>query len=191
MTLAIVTGGNRGIGLAIARKLAENGIDIVIAARNRRLMADAKSCIEKLGVKCWAFSCDVTSKKEIANLVKEVSKLGPVDILVNNAGIGFLKNFNYNKNNEIDSMIDTNFRGLVYFTKAFLPVMLARKKGIIINIASICGKIGYRELAVYCGTKFAVIGFTESLANEVVKARQGDRREKKIPVRRIAVPNEA
>ena len=164
--LALVTGGDRGIGFAIAEKLVQNGYDIMIAARDEKKLDEAKKKLAKSG-KVSAFQCDVTDRKQIKKLVSAVEKIGPLGLLVNNAGVAYRNEVLENKDEEIDEMIDVNFRGLVDCTKAFLPSMIKRENGIIINISSGSGKTGYPELAVYCGTKFAVIGFTEALAGEV------------------------
>jgi short-subunit dehydrogenase len=165
--LALITGGDRGIGFAIANKLAEKGADIIIAARNKKLLAEAVEKIKKHGVNAWAFECDVASKKDIKKLATEVSKIGDLDTLINNAGVAYGKMLLKNSDEEISEMIDVNLRGVIDCTRAFLPKMVQRKKGMIINIASISGKHGYAELAVYCATKFGVVGFTEALAQEV------------------------
>jgi len=164
--LALVTGGDRGIGFSIAGKLVENGYEVIIAATDKRKLEAAKKSLAKKG-KASAFRCDVTDRKQIKKLVKDVGRLGSVDLLVNNAGVAYRKEVLENRDDEIDEMIDVNFRGLVDCTKAFLPGMVERKKGVIINISSGAGKSGIPGLAVYCGTKFAVIGFTEALAGEV------------------------
>lgn len=171
--LALVTGGDRGIGFAIAHKLAENGYDVVIAARNKNRLAEAKAKLSASGANVRIFACDLTKIKQIKKLVRDVSKLGngAPDVLVNDAGVAFNKELLENSEEEIDLMLDVNLRGLIHCTKEFLPAMIKRKGGvsIIINISSGAGKVGFPGLAVYCATKFGVIGFTESLAQEVKK----------------------
>jgi len=170
MALAIVTGGDRGIGRAISEKLAQEGYDIVIAARNKRAIASQVKRIEGLGAKAWGFVCDLTEKDQIKKLAKDVTdQAGVPDILINNAGVATGKNFVHDTDEEIRAMVDVNLLGLMLFTKAFLTDMIERKSGIIVNISSGAGKTGFPGLAVYCATKFGVIGFTESLAKEVEK----------------------
>ncbi len=162
--LALVTGGDRGIGYAIAKKLAENGYDVVLAALDRKRLKKAASDFEKLGVKAHWFVCDVTDDRQIKKLAKDVSRIGKLDLLINNAGVAYNKDFMENSQEEIDEMLAVNLRGLINCTKELLPLM---KKGTIINISSGAGKYGFPGLAVYCATKFGVIGFTESLAREM------------------------
>ena len=157
---ALITGGNRGIGLAIARKFAENGIELIIIGRDPESLGKAeKELSEK--VKTKAFVCDVSDDRAIGNLME---KTDGFDILVNNAGVLEYKDVVDTSVKEIDNMLDVNLRGLIIFTKAAIPKM---GKGTIINIASGAGKTGYPKMAVYCATKFGVIGFTESLAMEL------------------------
>ncbi len=168
MALAIVTGGDRGIGRAISEKLALEGYDIVIAARNKRAISGQVKRIDGLGAKAWGFVCDLTDKEQIKKFVKDATdQAGIPDILVNNAGVATNKDFVSNKDEEIDEMVGVNLLGLMFCTKAFLPKMIERKSGIVVNISSGAGKKGFPGLAAYCATKFGVIGFTESLAQEV------------------------
>lgn len=162
--LALVTGGNRGIGLAIAKELARQGMDLIIVGRNRKTLDKAKDELEGLGAKAYAIVCDVSDGKQIKALASKVGKIGKLDILVNNAGIAYFKNLEDNSGGEIDLMIDVNLKGLIKTTQALLPHM---GKGLIINISSGAGKTGYPGLAVYCSTKFGIIGFTEALAGEL------------------------
>jgi len=159
---AVVTGGNRGIGLAIARKLADKGIDLILVGKNRKTLESVKKELsEKVDVS--VFACDVGNDKEIKRLFKN-KKIKGFDILVNNAGVAYYEPLSEMDERKIDEIIDVNLRGLIKFTKAAIPKM---KKGIIINISSGAGKTGYSNFAVYCATKFGVIGFTESLAGEL------------------------
>jgi NAD(P)-dependent dehydrogenase (short-subunit alcohol dehydrogenase family) len=165
--LALVTGGARGIGFAIAKKLAENGYDVVITGRDRKRLDDARRKLEKTGARAYSFECDVTDRRHVEGVVEKVWKIGPLDVLVNNAGVAFNRELLGNSDDEIERMIDTNLKGVIDCTRTFLPRMVERRKGIIINISSGAGKYGFPGLAVYSATKFAVIGFTEALAREV------------------------
>ena len=168
MALAVVTGGDRGIGRAISEKLALEGYDIVIAARNKRAVANQVKRIEALEAKAWGFVCDLTDKEQIKKFAKDATdQAGIPDILINNAGVATNKDFVSNKDEEIEAMVGVNLLGLMFCTKAFLPKMIDRKSGIIVNISSGAGKSGVPGLAVYCATKFGVIGFTQALAQEV------------------------
>jgi short-subunit dehydrogenase len=166
--LALVTGGNKGIGFAIAKKLAESRIDVIIAARDKKKLKEAvKRLAGSTKAKILAFPCDVTRKSDIRELAGSVSKVGQLDILVNDAGVALRRNLAETEEEEIDSMIDVNLRGLIHCTKAFLPAMLERRKGIIINMASGAGKEAFPKMSIYCATKFGVVGFTAALGKEV------------------------
>ncbi len=165
--LALVTGGNRGIGCAIAHKLAENGIDLIIVGCNKKRLNDAAANLKKLGVIVYPIQCDISKPKNIKKLLEQVAEIGDIDILVNNAGVAFYSDLVKSSPKEIDRMIDVNLRGMIKMTKAFLPQMMKKDESIIINIASGAGKTGYPGLATYCATKFGVIGFTEALAQEM------------------------
>ncbi len=162
--LALVTGGDRGIGYAIAFKLADEGYDIILAARDEKKLEKAASELKGLGVQTHWFVCDLTDDSQIRKLAEDVKKLGKLDLLVNNAGVAYNKEFTENSQEEIDEMLAVNLRGLINCTKELLPLM---KKGMIINISSGAGKYGFPGMAVYCATKFGIIGFTEALAMEL------------------------
>jgi 3-oxoacyl-[acyl-carrier protein] reductase len=131
---------------------------------NKETLDSAKEELEEVGVKAWPIACDVSDDSQVKNLAEEVSKIGKLDILINNAGVAYYKNLDENTEEEIDKMIDVNLRGLIKTTKELIPLM---NKGLLINISSGAGKQGFPGLAVYCATKFAVIGFTEALAGEL------------------------
>jgi 3-oxoacyl-[acyl-carrier protein] reductase len=169
--LALVTGGNKGIGFAIAKKLAESGVDVIIAARDKKKLNEAAKRLAALTkAKILAFPCDVTRKSDIVKLARLVSKVGQLDILVNDAGVAMRRNLAETEDAEIDAMIDVNLRGLIHCTKAFLPAMLERRRGVIINMASGAGKEAYPKMSVYCASKFGVVGFSAALGKEVAKA---------------------
>lgn len=166
--VAIVTGGGRGIGKAIAIELAKNGADIVVAARIMNEMKSTAKKIEDIGRKAFMVEIDVTKPNEIKNMIKEtLKKFGKIDILVNNAGILHYGPFSEMTLKQIDETVDVNLTGLMHCTKEVIPVMIKQGSGLIINISSGAGKTGYADMAVYCATKFGVIGFTESLAGEL------------------------
>jgi 3-oxoacyl-[acyl-carrier protein] reductase len=168
--VAIVTGGSRGIGKAIAIALAKKGYNVVICSRNEYELNKTKEEIEKFNVKVLAIKCDVRYYKQVKNLVKKtIEKFGRIDILVNNAGVALKKNVVDMSEEEWDVVIDTNLKGPFLFTKEVLPFMIKQKSGCIVNISSGGGKTGFAEFSAYCASKFGLIGFTESLAKEVKK----------------------
>jgi 3-oxoacyl-[acyl-carrier protein] reductase len=168
--VAIVTGGSRGIGKAIAIALAKKGYNIVICSRNEIELNKTKEEIEKFNIKVLAIKCDVRDSKQVKKLVsKTIEEFGRIDVLVNNAGIALKKNVIDTTEEEWDNVIDTNLKGPFIFTKEVLPFMVKQKSGCIINISSGAGKVGFAEFSAYCASKFGLIGFTESLAKEVEK----------------------
>jgi 3-oxoacyl-[acyl-carrier protein] reductase len=165
--VAIVTGGGRGIGRAIALLLAEEGCSVVICSRTEKELKEASEEIKKNNKDVLAIKADVSKLNNVKAVVNEtIKKFGKIDILVNNAGIGPYKPLVETGYDEIDAIIDINLKGLIYFTKESLPY-LKEEYGRVINISSGIGKGGMANFTVYCATKFGVIGFTESLAGEL------------------------
>lgn len=163
---AIVTGGSRGIGFATARALAKQGCRVVICSKQQAGLKKAEQELKAEGLDVVAMPCDISKPDNIRKFAAAVKKkFAAVDILVNNAGVGYYELFANTKEEKIKETIDVNITGLVLMTKHVLPLM--NKGGIIINISSGAGKTGYAGLAVYCASKFAVLGFTESLAGEL------------------------
>ncbi|RMD67886.1 SDR family oxidoreductase [Candidatus Pacearchaeota archaeon] len=169
MKKAVVTGGSRGIGFEIARKLIEKNYRVVICSRNSE---DLEKARESLGERCFAFQCDVSDSESLDSFVENVKEIfGEVDVLVNNAGVAVWKNLSEQTDEEIEKQVRINFEGLVKLTRRFLSLM--SKEGVIVNIGSGAGKHGHPGLSVYSATKFAVRGFTKSLAGELDKESEG------------------
>lgn len=167
--IALVTGASRGIGKAIALKLAELGADIaVIYAGNEEKAQDVVNEARKLGVRAEAFKCDVSdfdAAKETVDAVK--AKLGPVDILVNNAGItkdGLLMNM---KEEAFDAVVDINLKGAFNMIRHCSPMFVRKRSGKIINISSVAGLVGNPGQANYSASKAGLIGLTKSVAREL------------------------
>lgn len=166
--VAIVTGGGRGIGAAIAIELAKNGAKVALASPTPSELKETAGKIEVLGGEALAVKTDITKLKDIKNMFERtVKKFGKIDILVNNAGILEYGPFAENPDKRIDKVVQVNLLGLMHCTKEVIPYMKKQGDGLIINISSGAGKTGFADLAVYCATKFGVIGFTESLAAEL------------------------
>jgi 3-oxoacyl-[acyl-carrier protein] reductase len=159
-SIAVVTGAGRGIGRAIAIELGRMGSTVVLAARSR---AELEKTAQVIGAKASVMPTDVRKKEEIRRLFD----IGAVDILVNAAGLGIFGPVRDFKDEDFENLVETNLRGIFLTCRFVLPSMIERKRGHIINIASIAGKVGSANRAVYCATKFGVVGFTESLAEEV------------------------
>src|SRR5438067_7371118 len=162
---AVVTGASSGIGRAAALELARRGANIVLAARRaERLEAVVRECAA-LGVRAVAVVADVTSRDDCRRLIESD---GDVDILVNNAGFAVFDAIEAAKPEDLEAMMETNYFGTVWCTQAALPRMLARGAGTIVNVSSIAGIMGYARMGGYGATKFAIIGFTEALRDEVI-----------------------
>ena len=117
---------------------------------------------------CIVCPCDVSDKSAVVSMARNVlEKFGNIDVLVNNAGYGILGKVQVQSVEEIEAVTATNYLGMIYCTKAFLSSMLARKNGHIVNVASLAASFGIPGLAAYCGSKFAVLGFSESLSHEL------------------------
>ena len=167
--VAIITGGNRGIGRAIAIRLAEEHACVVIAARDEAASQETAKFINHLhsSQRAFAFTVDVMDRQSVDSLLEAViRKLGGVDILVNNAGICRLAcDFEDLGDVEWDEMLGVNLRGMIQITRAVVPLLKKQQSGKIINITSLAGEVGgLATSADYVTSKAAVIGLTKSLA---------------------------
>ena len=166
---AIVTGSARGIGKAIATKLANDGFNIVIidACPIENSEETAKE-IAALGVKTKAYKCNVTSSEEVNAVVEEVnSEFGSVDVLVNNAGITRDGLFVRMKEEDFDLVVAVNLKGTYNFTRAVAPLMMKQRSGRIVSISSIVGIQGNAGQVNYSASKAGIIGLTKSVAREL------------------------
>lgn len=167
---ALITGGSKGIGLAAAQALADNGVNVAIVARNKDDLKDALLTLEKKGVKAIAISGDVSNKEDVDNIVSEVlSDFGNIDILINNAGIMGGGSFFDDNEETFRKMMDVNVFGMYYMMKAVLPGMQKQSSGDVINISSVSGLRSSANSALYAASKHAVIGLTEGVMQEVRK----------------------
>jgi NAD(P)-dependent dehydrogenase (short-subunit alcohol dehydrogenase family) len=158
-----VTGGARGIGLAIARALAAKGARVAIGDLDAGLASEAARSFGG-----HAAALDVRDRASFqAFLSSTCAALGPLDVLINNAGIMPMGAFLDESDAVSDAQIDVNLRGVILGMKLALPEMLARGRGHIVNVASLAGRVPIPGAAVYCGTKFAVVGLTETVREEL------------------------
>ena len=165
--VAIVTGSGRGIGRAIALKLAENGATIVVNDIDQSAQIAAEE-IKATGKKSLAVTADVTSATDVANMVDTaIATFGRIDILVNNAGINRDQLLMRMSEEDWDKVLDVNLKGVFLCTKAVLRPMIKQHQGRIISIASIVGLAGNPGQANYAAAKAGIIGFTRSVAREV------------------------
>ncbi|HEY0159936.1 MAG TPA: SDR family NAD(P)-dependent oxidoreductase [Thermoanaerobaculia bacterium] len=161
----VITGASSGIGRAAALEMARRGAHVVLGARRLEALEKTAADCRALGVRAAAVAADVTRPEDCARLV---AAAGDVDVLVNNAGFAVFDAIAEAKADELRAMMETNYFGMVHCTQAVLPRMLARGSGTIVNVASIAGIMGYARMGGYCATKFAVIGLTEALRDEVL-----------------------
>jgi 3-oxoacyl-[acyl-carrier protein] reductase len=164
-SVAVVTGASRGIGEATARALHERGASVGLIARSR---ADLDELAATLGSRVAVATADVGDEHEIEQAITSVTtELGPPDILVNNAGIGAYAAMLDEDPETFERLMRVNYLGTVHATLAVLPGMAERRRGHIVNVASVAGKLGAPFEAAYSASKFAVVGLSESLAAEM------------------------
>lgn len=167
---AIITGGSRGLGKAVAIALAKEGVDIAIIGRNENSLIEAAGEIAQFDTKVLYAEADVTNPIAINEAVKYfLEEFGRVDILINNAGISSFGSFVDMSTEEWMNMMNVNVFGVYHITKALLPTMIGQNSGDIINISSTAGLTGNATTSAYSASKFAVIGMSESLMKEVRK----------------------
>ncbi len=169
--VAVITGGTRGIGNAIAGKFAENGADLALIAT--RAGSDALAEIDELsrtGSKVRLYTCDIKDPEQVEAVYEEIlADFGRVDILVNNAGITKDNLLLGLTNMDIDDVIDINLKGTIFVTRTFIKSFIRQRKGSIINISSVVGLMGNKGQANYSASKAGIIGFTKSVAKEYGK----------------------
>ncbi len=169
--VALVTGAPKGIGQAIALKLAKDGYDIVINFHSSQDKAiQLQSLIQDLGQKAWIYQANVADGKEVENMFKMIKEeCGKLDVLVNNAGITKDNLLLRLKDEEFDQVIATNLKGCFNCTKHAAKLMFKQKKGSIINISSVIGLIGNIGQVNYAASKAGILGITKSAAKELAR----------------------
>jgi 3-oxoacyl-[acyl-carrier protein] reductase len=168
MKTAIVTGASRGIGKAIALKLAELHYNLVIVGRSVQLLDQLKSEIEKTGGRCLAIEADLSNENAPVDIIKEtVSHFGQIDVLVNNAGMSHSGAFTETDLEAWNKVHAVNARAPFFLCKAAIPALKESSNPVIINIGSVVGFKGYANQAAYASSKHALTGFTKVLAKEV------------------------
>lgn len=166
--IALVTGGGRGIGRAVALSLASAGVDVAVAARSSKELEETVAVIRATGQRSAAIVCDVAERPQVDAMVARVKQeLGDPLILVNNAGIAASAKLTETTDEMWERMLRVNATGAFYCTRAVLPMMLAAKWGRIINLASIAAKVGAPYIAAYAASKHALLGLTRAVAAEV------------------------
>ncbi len=168
---AVVTGASKGLGRAIAKRLAQEGCNLALVARSAEALAQlANELITEHGIKAHAFAVDLSCTEATLQCAEQIqATFGAVDILINNAGSGYYKPFMEHTPAEHDAIIDVNIKAAIHLSYALLPSMLERRQGHIINIASDLSTRPLGNMAVYAASKFALRGFSLSLLQEVQK----------------------
>ena len=167
--IAIVTGGSKGIGLAIARALAADGVNVAITGRNAAQLSSAKRAVEGAGTGAVeTLQMDVRQMDDVQRAVDATaSRFGGLDIVVNNAGIGIFASVAAMTPEQWAAVIETNLTGVFYMCRATIPHLRKRGGGFIINISSLAGKNPFVDGGAYCASKAALNAFSETLMQEV------------------------
>jgi 3-oxoacyl-[acyl-carrier protein] reductase len=166
--VAVVTGGSRGIGRAVAVAFAREGVTVVVCSRNLDSNNETAESIRSEGGSAFAYQVDVTNADSVSALVNGVlEQFGRIDILVNNAGVTADNLLLRMKEDDWDQVIDTNLKGTFNCTKAVARTMIKQHSGKIINVTSVVAMMGNPGQANYCAAKAGIIGFTKSVAREL------------------------
>jgi len=167
---ALVTGGSRGLGKAIALALAKEGVDVAITGRNKETLEQTVTEIKDLGVKATYSIFNVAQKDEVQKQINElIATFGSFDILINNAGIAAFGSFVEMEENEWEEIVRTNLFGPYYVAKAVVPSMIELGKGDIVNVSSTAGLKGNAVTSAYSASKAGLIGLSESIMFELRK----------------------
>jgi len=166
--VALITGASRGIGLAIARSLAGLGAKVALCARDPQKLEAAAAGLKRAGASVAAIPADIRNANEIASLVRETGQsLGPIEILINNAGIGYFAPVQEASEANWDSVLDTNLKAVFLLSKAVAPGMIQRREGHIVNVGSLAGKSAFAGGAIYCASKWGLLGLTQCMAEDL------------------------
>jgi 3-oxoacyl-[acyl-carrier protein] reductase len=169
-SIAVVTGGSEGIGLAITQALGRSGASIAICSRSESKVKTALKTLTGGGVHAVGTACDVSDPTSVAAFADFVGRaLGQPRILVNNAGIGRFAQLEQMSLEDWDAVIATNLRGPFLVTRAFLPAMKSAGEGAIVNVSSLAGRNGIDGGTAYCASKHGLLGFAKALMFEVRK----------------------
>ena len=166
--VAVITGGSKGIGKAIAAALGREGCRVVITARNEIELKKTADELSGLDIEVLSVKTDVRKSQDVQQLVLQTENtFGPTQILVNNAGIGRFGEVENLSEEDFRATLETNLFGVFYCTRGFLPGMISKKEGHIVNISSLAGKNSFAGGAAYCASKHGLISFAECLMLEV------------------------
>ncbi len=165
----VITGGSRGLGLEMARLLAQEGANLALCARDADELDRARNELQTYGVSVYTQPCELTDKAQIDHFIANVMKtFGPVDVLINNAGVILVAPYENATEEDFRELMETNFWAAFHMVNAVLPRMRDRKQGRIVNITSIGGKVSVPHLMPYSVSKFALVGYSEGLRTELL-----------------------
>ncbi len=168
--VVLITGGSRGLGLVLARTLADEGARIAICARNSEELMRAKEDLEVRGAEVFELVCDVRNQSEVEQMVETVcNHYGQIDVLINNAGVIQVGPLEVQTQKDFEDAMAIHFWGAFYTMRAVVPEMKKRGMGRIVNVSSIGGKIAVPHLAPYCASKFALVGLSGAMRVELAK----------------------
>ena len=168
--IVLVTGAAKGIGLATVKRLLKKEAKVVLWDFQPDDLNTAVQSLKNEGHDVFSQVCDVTNKEQVYDNAEVIKKeIGDIDILINNAGTVYTGYMLDRSDAELENMINVNFTSMIYTIRAFMPAMLEKNKGHIVNISSASSLIGAPKLAIYAATKWAVMGLTESLRMEAIK----------------------
>jgi NAD(P)-dependent dehydrogenase (short-subunit alcohol dehydrogenase family) len=166
--VALVTGGSRGIGRAIALRLAKLGASVAICGRDAKTLADTEAALNEYGSPVYSQTADVSQPSDVTALVdKTQATLGPISILVNNAGIGLFGPAHEKSENDWDRVLNTNLKSVFLTSRAVAPSMIQRGAGDIINISSLAGRNAFAGGGIYCASKWGLQGLTACMAEDL------------------------
>jgi 3-oxoacyl-[acyl-carrier protein] reductase len=166
--VALVTGGSRGIGLAIARRLGEMGARVAICGRDQAVLEEARRALGQAGVEILAIPADVSIARAAEELVARTQQaLGDITILVNNAGVGVFGPAHELREEDWDRVMDINLKGVFLVSRAVAPQMIRRGTGHIVNISSLAGKNTFIGGGVYCASKWGLLGLTGCMGEDL------------------------
>lgn len=172
--VVVITGASSGIGKASAIKFAKKGSNVVLVGRRKEKLIELEKELEKFKITTLVCQCDVSDKSQVKRMSEEVlNKFDKIDILVNNAGFAIYGKVLDLSIEDIEAQMATNYLGMVYCIKHFLPTMIKQNSGHIVNVASVAASFGLPGIASYCASKFAMLGFSEGLKHELNQTRIG------------------
>jgi uncharacterized protein len=164
----VITGASGGIGKRLAMEMASRGALVIGCGRSIPRLKETLKEVRRVSPRSTMIGCDVSDAEQVRGMMnKIVADYGHIDILINNAGVGMRKPFIDTSIETVEQIVRTNYLGAIFCVHEALPSMIARKSGHIVNISSVAGKIGTLNMAAYCGSKFALNGWSESLYHEL------------------------